>query len=113
MEIKMTITENEFTVLQAIAQNIMGSAGGDLPESADETGTLIWTISDDFYPQLLEGQIMPEGKSLSGVISSLTKKGLVETDEGDPTWIPFHESIGIHHTEKGFDAWKSEFDKRN
>jgi hypothetical protein len=113
MEIKMKLTENEFTVLQAIAQNIMGNSSGDIPETADEAGTLIWTLSDDFYTQLLEGQTMPKGKSLSGVISSLTQKGLVETGEGDPTWVPFHESIGIHHTEKGFDAWKSEFDKRN
>ena len=108
----MTITENEFTVLQAIAQNIMGNADGDIPESADEAGTLLWTISDDFYAQLLEGQVMPKGKSLSGVISSLTQKGLVQTDEGDVTYIPFNESIGIHHTEKGFDIWKAEFDKR-
>ena len=109
----MKITENEFTVLQAIAQNIMGNSDGDVPTSADETGTLIWTISDDFYAQLLEGQTMPKGKSLSGVISSLTQKGLVETDEGDSTWDSKSESIGIHHTEKGFDAWKAEFDKRN
>ena len=108
----MTITENEFTVLQAIAQNIMGNSGGDIPTSADETGTLIWTISDDFYAQLLEGQVIPKGKSLSGVISSLTQKGLVETDEGDSTWHSKSESIGIHHTQKGFDAWKDEFDKR-
>lgn len=109
---KLQITEKEFTVLQAIAQNIMGNACGDMPECADEAGTLLWTLSDDFYVQLLDGQNMPQGKVLSGVISSLTKKGLIETGEGDPTWIPFHESIGIHHTEKGFNAWKSEFDKR-
>lgn len=109
----MKITENEFTVLQAIAQNIMGNASGDIPENADEAGTLIWTLSDDFYTQLLEGQTMPKGKALSGVISSLTQKGLVQTDEGDITHVPFNESIGIHHTQKGFNAWKTEFDKRN
>lgn len=108
-----TITEKEFTVLQAIAQNIMGNSQGDLPDNADETGTLVWTLSDDFYTQLLDGQTMPKGKALSGVISSLTQKGLVETDNGDPTWTPRSESIGIHHTIKGFDVWKSEFEKNN
>lgn len=81
-----TTTDKERIVLRAIARSEYQSS-----DSSDESiiGDHVWTFSVE-TPEV-------KGKALSGVISSLCQKGLVEVgeSEGDDT-------IGL--TRAGFDA---------
>jgi len=72
----MNLTENEIKVLNAICHNFYGDGPGDH----------IWSdsINDSHKPSGIEG------KALSGVVSSLCQKGMVETggDKKDATcWV--------------------------
>jgi len=86
----MNLTENEIKVLNAICHNFYGDGPGDH----------IWSdsINDSHKPSGIEG------KALSGVVSSLTQKGMVETggDKKDATcWV----------TEAGMNYFKNVTDK--
>jgi hypothetical protein len=63
----MKLTEKEKAVLKAMAFNHYGEG----------TCTWSWAINESREPSGIEG------KELSGVISSLTKKGLFRVDEGE------------------------------
>jgi len=80
--------------MQAIAQNELNSANYGIPENHYDTQT--WVNCLDAC-RLQEGQEFPEPRQLPGIVSSLTKKDLVDTDG---------ESIML--TECGFELWKSE-----
>jgi len=91
------ITDLEKIVLINIAENEMTPSNGEVPESVDDVS--IWTESiEEGGP--LSG---PRGKSLSGVLSSLTKKGLTfhyedkKHPEDSSTWF----------TDKGFEVYKT------
>jgi len=90
----MIITENERAVMINIAENEMAELNGSVPENYDECSS-IWTDCVEY------GVVdSPSGKSLSGVMSSLTKKNLISGfDDGreSQTWL----------TEEGFDIYKT------
>lgn len=102
---KTEITPNEKAVIQGIAQNEYNWANYGEPEDAFETNTYIWTLEDGLY-KLLDGMKMPQGKALSGTISSLTKKGLVKSDSDGPK-----NDRGIKLTAAGFEVWKNQIKK--
>ena len=103
----LNITANELAVMQAIAQNEMNAANYSRPQSADETKTWFWTLEEEAYT-LMEGQVVPKGKALSGTISSLTQKGLVGTHM-EPDYYQGQDKMNdstIWLTELGFEVWK-------
>ena len=73
------LTQNEQSVIFAIARNEMNRANYGIPDSAEETATYTWTLSDGVF-HLPKGWAIPKGKSLSGTISSLVQKGMVNSD---------------------------------
>jgi hypothetical protein len=85
------ITPYEAAVLRAIATNCFNVMNYGVPTCYEDANAEIWTdsINDAKYPSGLEG------KALSGVCSSLAKKGLVEKS--------FSETIVL--TEEGFNAY--------
>lgn len=60
----ITLTENEFAVLQSLAFNHYGDGGSDVWS---------WAVNHSEKPSGLKG------KSLSGVVSSICAKGLYKT----------------------------------
>lgn len=62
----VTLTENEFAVLQSLAFNNYGDWGSDVWS---------WAVNDSQKPSGLTG------KTLSGVVSSLCTKGLYRTND--------------------------------
>ena len=91
----MKITKLESTILQAIAQNEMNECNYGVPSSHLQTLTYVYALDTC---TLREGQVFPDHSQLSGIISSLSKKGLIYTDGNC-----------IGHTEAGFEIWKKEF----
>lgn len=93
------ITENEAKVLRAIATNCFNVLNYGIPSSYEDASNWVWTdcLNDAKFPSGIEG------KSLSGVCGSLSKKGLIESDD-----CPGEESILL--TEAGFDAMMKFFD---
>ncbi len=91
------ITELEKAVLINIAENEMTELNGGFPSSADEVS--IWTESIE------EGGPVagPSGKALSGVLSSLNKKKLI--DHYDDPQYPKDSTTWL--TEEGFQVYKS------
>ena len=87
----MNITTNEMQVIENIAINEMNSANWGIPEEAGDTWTWVDCVAD-----LGHHNLKSWGKKISGVISSLVKKGLASTNG---------ESIGL--TEKGFQVFKT------
>lgn len=104
----MKITEQEFTVLQAIAQNEYNVCNYGTPSSWDDTVTYLWTFGDGNY-LLIEGQEMPKRKALTEVLISLIEKGLIATNREDLYLASHHHQVW--HTAKGFKAWKTESEK--
>ena len=92
------VTELEKAVLINIAENEMTPSNGAVPENYEECeGT--WTESIEQGGPVLT----VSGKSFSGVMSSLTKKNLIDGFEDgadSQTWL----------TEEGFDIYKT-FDR--
>lgn len=92
------ITSNEAAVLQAIATNCYNVLNYGVPTCFEEANQEIWTnlINDAKYPSGIEG------KALSGVCSSLVKKGLIHSftgfEKGDAT---------VALTEEGFNAYRA------
>ena len=89
------VTELEKAVLINIAENQYTESNGGVPQSSDECMG-VWTDSIE------EGgpEECPSGKSLSGVMSSLTKKKLInsiEDDDGDQTYL----------TDSGFEVYQT------
>ena len=81
------ITELERTVLINIAENEMTELNGGVPTERSEACT--WTDSIE-YGGPGNGIKGVEGKVLSGVLSSLTQKKLIdhmEDEDGDTTWL--------------------------
>ena len=99
------VTEMEAAVMQGIAQNEYNLANYGKPGDASWTMTYTWTLADGLYI-LNEGMKMPKGKSLSGVISSLTQKGLVKSCKEGPK-----EDHWVVLTDKGFEIWKTQISK--
>lgn len=60
----ITLTENEFAVLQSLAFNNYGDGGSDVWS---------WAVNDSQMPSSLTGKV------LSGVVSSICQKGLYKT----------------------------------
>ena len=79
----MTLTSHEQEVLKAIAENEFQ----DFPGKEGIISHPVW--SDCIYCGV-------SGKALSGVISSLSKKGLMEVSHDNTLWI----------TKEGFQAYK-------
>jgi hypothetical protein len=96
-----TVTQNELTVLQAIAQNEYNSANYAVPVNEHETTTFMWSLADGIY-RLQPGMKMPKGKALSGTLSSLHEKGLVESYTEGPK-----DEHTIWLTKEGFELWKN------
>jgi len=70
------LTEMESKVLKNIVVNELNDWNGEEPErDADPASIVTWVDSLDCGPEEV-----PSGKNLSGVVSSLVKKGLVNTD---------------------------------
>lgn len=62
----ITLTENEKAVMKSLANNHYGEAGD---------GVWSWAVNDSQTPSGISGA------SLSGVIGSLCKKGLIRSEE--------------------------------
>lgn len=90
----MNITEKEKTVLQLIAQNEYNTMNYGVPESANDTVTWCNCIDAGYIYDDME---YPSSASLPGIVASLVKKGLIDTN-GET----------ISHTDAGFEYWKSE-----
>ena len=92
------ITSNEAAVLQAIATNCFNVLNYGVPTSYDEANQEIWTnlINDAEYPSGIEG------KALSGVCSSLVKKGLIKSFTGFEK-----DDATVMLTEEGFNAYRA------
>ena len=90
------ITTNEAAGLRAIATNCFNVLNYGIPTCYAEANQEIWTdlINDAEYPSGIEG------KALSGVCSSLVKKGLMKSftgfEKGEST---------VMLTEEGFNAY--------
>ena len=86
----MNLTNKEFAVLRAIATNCFNHMNYGIPTCYEEANAEVWTncINDAKYPSGLEG------KALSGVCSSLVRKGLIQS---------FDETIVL--TQKGYEAF--------
>lgn len=71
----MNITDNEAKVLKAVLTNDFTMSNGRVPDKF-EGSDWIWSdcINDTRFPSGIEG------KALSGVVSSLCQKGLLQTD---------------------------------
>ena len=90
----MNTTKKEKTVLQLIAQNEYNTMNYGVPESSDETVT--WCNCID-AGHIYDDMEFPSSSSLPGIVASLVKKGLINTN-GET----------IAHTDAGFAYWKSE-----
>lgn len=90
------ITSNEAAVLRAIATNCYNVMNYGVPTCYEDANQEIWTdlINDAECPSGIEG------KALSGVCSSLVKKGLMKSftgfEKGEAT---------VMMTEEGFNAY--------
>lgn len=71
-----SVTTNERAVLRAILRNYYTSLNGGVPQSFDDIDFSVWVnaINDSNEPSGVEG------RALSGVVASLTRKALVLTD---------------------------------
>jgi hypothetical protein len=71
----MTVTTNEAKVLKSILTNDFTMSNGRIPEKFEGTDW-IWSdcINDSRYPSGING------KALSGVVSSLCQKNLIQSD---------------------------------
>ena len=90
----MNITEKEKTVLQLIAQNEYNSANYGIPESHMETVTWCNHIDVGYIYDDME---RPSLRSIPGIVASLIKKELIDSDG---------ETVGL--TPLGFQIWKTE-----
>lgn len=89
-----TITKLEAAVLDHIALNLYQPTNGGVPDTFEDTAA-IWSL------QILDSksELKVEARSLPGVCSSLTKKGLTES-------YPDGKESTISLTEAGFEAWQ-------
>lgn len=96
------LTSFETTVLRAIAQHEMNSLNGDEPQDYTDVHTYCW--ADDFTGNCpscaLQGPDVLSVNQVKGVLSSLSKKGLIHIYEGDR----FNEPE-VSFTEEGFEAF--------
>lgn len=72
----MHITSNEMKVLRTVCRNDFTGANGALPKNYSEASDWIWSdcINESRFPSGIEG------RALSGVVSSLCQKGLLQID---------------------------------
>lgn len=98
----MNLTQNELTVINAIAINEYNMCNWGIPQNHTETTTYVWAVTDTM---LHEEKNIPTGKSFSGVVSSLTKKNLVNVQGNG-------EDATIGLTESGFNIWKLNREKK-
>lgn len=92
------LTKSEAWVLRAIATNCYNELNYGIPTTYEECRNPIWSecINDATYPSLVEG------KALSGVCGSLSRKGFVTADgKGD--------DASIAMTKTGFEAMMKYF----
>ena len=98
------LTSYETTVLRAIAQHEMNSLNGDTPESHEDVATYCW--ADDFTGDNasceLQGPDVLTVPQVKGVLSSLSKKGLIHIVEGTK-----HDEPEVSFTETGFEAFQA------
>ena len=90
------VTELEIKVLRAFFDSEFGDVYDDKYE---EFGTCVWMFSIKEHSGL-------DGKTFSGVVSSLVKKGLVETEtEGDHGMrhVKIEDTYTMSITEDGWD----------
>lgn len=71
MVMSINLTANEIAVMCALANNYYGDNG----DSDNGDGVWSWAINDSYTPSDVTG------KSLSGTVSSLIKKGLISSQE--------------------------------
>ena len=95
------VTKLEKAVLISIVENECTPLNGGIPENYDECeGT--WTDSVSYGgPRDVE---CPEGKVLSGVFSSLIKKGLIYSFEYDKKW---EQEPTVCLSEEGFKIYQT------
>ena len=86
----MIISNKELKVISQIALSEFTPVNGDYPESASDTET----FSDCIDATAIQNPIT--GKELSGVVASLTKKNLIESD---------HETVSL--TDTGYAMFKT------
>lgn len=84
------MTKLEADLLRNIAENYFAKANGGIPDSLEDVGRS-WSdqLSDG-------GPIEIKSKSIPGLVTSLIKKGLVESDR-ECVWL----------TQAGFDAYQT------
>jgi hypothetical protein len=80
IQIVENLTENEHAVLKALYNNAYGEKGD---------GVWAWAVNDSHEPSGITG------KSLSGVVGSLCKKGLYRSEEYDKNeWVLYTTELG-------------------
>jgi hypothetical protein len=103
----MTLTKNEKVALNMLALNLYNSSNGSRPERPEDVGD-VWTFALDDHT----AWETLKGKTLSGTVASLVKKGLVRTYDDTRSKA---ERRGEHNTSTtgltraGYDAWLEAF----
>lgn len=88
------LSQYEHIVLTAILHDEFQPSNGRTPESFDDIGG-VWTAAEAWTGKLLDV------KQVEGVLSSLTKKGLItQTEQGT-------RDACTYVTEAGFETWKN------
>ena len=111
MENTIKITHLESEAIQAIAINEYNICNGSIPDQAEETQTWVFSLSEESRIDK-NNQWIPcplNSKNISGVISSLVKKGLAWEDIGAGKGMVLEglNENAIALTEKGFEVFKT------
>lgn len=102
---KINVTDNEHRILNAIARDLYQPVNGAAPTSFNDTSD-VWTFS---VVGTAAKNYQIKGKTFSGVISSLVKKGLIDSHKGDGT----DQDMGtLGLTEAGYVVWESIYTAR-
>lgn len=111
MENKINITKLESEAILAIAINEYNICNGSIPDRAEETQTFVFSLSEEERIDK-NGQFIPcplNKRNISGVISSLVKKGLAWEDKGAGEGLVLEglNENAIALTEEGFEVFKT------
>lgn len=99
----LNVTAMECAVIDEIIHHEMSALNGSSPETYADIwhGTYCW--ADDFT-----SEVCPNVEQVKGVLSSLTKKGLVTINKLDDEV----EGNTVIVTKLGYEAWKQTYNKR-
>jgi hypothetical protein len=111
MKNTINITKLEAEAIQAIAINEYNICNGSIPDTAEDTQTFVFSLSEEERIDVNRNWIpCPLNKrNISGVISSLVKKELVWEDIGAGEGLVAEglNENAIALTEKGFEVFKT------